>query len=147
MRNEEWEEALPPPPHDETQRCSQSDAWRRSRDNRNILLEKAEDFAVTIVVLCDVISNRNPLRIVTGQILRSASSIGANATEAQSAVSPADFYNKLMISLKEARETAYWLRLLYRTGRLMSDEYATTQSACDELIRILTAITKKLRAR
>lgn len=147
MRNEEWEEALPPPPHDETQRCSRSDAWRRSRDNRNILLEKAEDFAVTIVLLCDVISNRNPLRIVTGQILRSASSIGANATEAQSAVSPADFYNKLMISLKEARETAYWLRLLYRTGRLMSDEYATTQSACDELIRILTAITKKLRAR
>lgn len=114
---------------------------------RNVLLEKSEDFAVEIVLLCDLINGRKPLRSVTGQIIRSASSIGANATEAQSAVSDADFYNKLMIALKEARGTSFWLRILHRTGRLRADEYAQAQSECDELIRILTAIAKTLRTR
>lgn len=119
----------------------------QTKPSRNVLLEKTEDFAVEIVLLCDMVDGRKPLRAATGQIVRSATSIGANAAEAQSAVSDADFYNKLMIALKEARETFYWLRILYRTGRLLPDEYAQAQSACDELIRLLTAITKTLRTR
>ncbi len=102
---------------------------------RALLLEKAETFAVAAVLLCDTIAKRHPLHAVTQQFLRSATSIGANATEAQNAVSKADFYNKLIIALKEARESAYWIRILTRTGRLTEEE----------LIRLLSAITRTLK--
>ncbi len=112
---------------------------------KNVLLEHAEEFAVRVVLLCDAIETRKPLYVVTRQLTRSATSIGANATEAQSAVSKADFYNKLSIALKEARETAYWLRILLRTGRISDAEYESFGVQCNELISLLVAITRRVK--
>ena len=80
--------------------------------------------------------------VLSKQLLRSGTSIGANVREAQRAQSKADFVSKMSISLKEADESAYWLELLHESGYLPSEEIDPIYSACDEIIRLLVAITK-----
>lgn len=75
-------------------------------------------------------------------MLRSGTSIGANITEAQSAYSKKDFINKLGISLKEARESEYWIRPLITTNYLDKNESDSIQNDCEELIKLLTTIIK-----
>lgn len=74
--------------------------------------------------------------------MRSGTSIGANIAEAQSAYTKKDFINKLGISLKEARESKYWIKLLVETDHLDKKESASIKNDCEELIKLLTAIIK-----
>jgi len=81
----------------------------------NSIQEKSFRFAVRIVKLCRYLQTEKKEYILTKQLLRSGTSIGANVSESQQAQSRPDFVNKLNIALKEASETEYWLRLLYET--------------------------------
>lgn len=83
--------------------------------------------------------------VLSKQILRSGTSIGANAREAKRGQSKSDFLSKLSIALKEADETQYWLELLNKTDYINDELYDDLYSDCEELIRILTAITKTVK--
>ena len=80
------------------------------------------------------------------QVLRSGTSIGANITEAQGAITKKDFINKLHIALKEARETEYWLELLTATNYITKKEFESINSDSKEIIKLLTSILKSLKA-
>ena len=82
---------------------------------------------------------------MTKQLMRSGTSIGVNVVEAQQAQSKADFISKLSISLKEAAETNYWLRLLHASDYLSETEFDSIIADCKELERLLTAILKTTR--
>ena len=79
------------------------------------------------------------------QVLRSGTSIGANITEAQGAITKKDFINKLHIALKEARETEYWLELLTATNYITKEEFESINSDSKEIIKLLTSILKSLK--
>ena len=113
----------------------------------NVVLTKSLDFAVRIVRLYQYLCNEKKEYIMSKQLLRSGTSIGANAHEANEAVSRSDFLNKMYISLKECAETQYWLNLLHRTDYLNHTEYDSIQKDCRELRMILSSITKSTRKR
>lgn len=99
------------------------------------LCTQSMDFAVSIIQLVKQLKAKRE-SIISNQIGRSGTSIGANIREAQYAHGKADFIAKLQIALKEANETGYWLELLYRTGYLTESEFKTLDSACTS-IRVL----------
>lgn len=108
----------------------------------NPIVDKSEVFAVQIINLCkDLDTDRNSRRLAD-QIVRSGTSIGANVAEAVCAFSKPDFYAKMSIALKEANETLYWLKLLWRTNYIDENQYTSSVVKCEELIRILIAILK-----
>ena len=111
--------------------------------SENVLLDKSKAFALRIIKMYKYLMEEKKEFILSKQILRSGTSIGANAREASRGQSKADFYAKLYISLKEADETQYWLELLYESDYLPETEYKTIYGECEELIRILVSITKK----
>ncbi len=84
---------------------------------------------------------------MANQLLRSGTSVGANIEEGKAAQSEADFLSKYSIACKEARETRYWLRLLSESGIISSEELVDLMAECNELIAILTAIIKKVKAK
>lgn len=93
------------------------------------LRDQSLDFAVSIINLVKDLKAKHKT-IISNQIGRSGTSIGASIREAQYAHGKADFIAKLQIALKEANETGYWLELLYRTGYLPEQEYKKLDSAC-----------------
>lgn len=105
--------------------------------------EKSLDFAVRIVNLRKYLVEQHKEYILSAQVLRCGTSIGANITEAQRGQSMADFAAKMCIALKEADETAYWLQLLYRTNYLTQEQYESLYEDATELAKMLTAICKK----
>ena len=111
----------------------------------NIVEIKSFDFAVRIVKLYQHLTENKKEYILSKQLLRSGTSIGANVAEAQKAQSKADFYTKMTISLKEANETHYWLKLLHRTDYLSDREFESISLDINDLISILVAITKKIK--
>lgn len=106
---------------------------------------KSFHFSVRIVRLCRNLMEVQHEYILSKQIMRSGTSIGANVAESQQAQSRADFTSKLSIALKEAVETNYWLRLLRETGYLSESDFHSLHSDCRELERILTAIIKSTK--
>ena len=96
------------------------------------------DFAVSIINLVKVLKE-NRESIISNQIGRSGTSIGANICEAQYAHSKADFIAKLQIALKEANETGYWLELLFRTQYITEEDYRLLDSACASIRVMLIA--------
>ena len=86
--------------------------------SENIIVDKSFDFAVRIVNLNKYLNNEQKEYVLSKQLLRSGTSIGANVSEAERAQSKADFISKMSIALKEANETNYWLKLLYKTDYL-----------------------------
>lgn len=90
------------------------------------------DFAISIISLVKQLKE-NRETIISNQIGRSGTSIGANIREAQYAHGKADFIAKLQIALKEANETGYWIELLFKTGYLSESEYKTYDSACTSI--------------
>ena len=110
---------------------------------KNIIEEKSFDFAVRIVNLYKYLTNNKNEYVLSKQLLRCGTSIGANVSEAQKAQSKADFHTKMCIALKEANETLYWLKLLYRTDFLTLKEFESTELDIREIIAILTAICSK----
>ena len=113
--------------------------------SENIIEVKSFDFAVRIVKLYQYITNDKKEFVLSKQLLRSGTSIGANVSEAERAQSQADFYAKTSIALKEANETEYWLRLLYRTDYLTEKEFEHIHADIKEIIALLTSITKTTR--
>ena len=99
-------------------------------------------FAVRIVKLYKHLIAREKEYVLSKQLLRAGTSIGANVAEAEQAQSRADFISKISIALKEAVETNYWLRLLQSTDYLSEAEFSSIHSDCRELEKILTAIIK-----
>lgn len=109
-------------------------------DKDNIVLNKSFDFALEIIELYKILKSKNEF-VISKQLLRSGTSIGANVEEATAAQSKKDFATKMSIASKEARETRYWLRLLNKS-KLVQYDYKNYLNKIDELIRIITAIVK-----
>ncbi len=108
--------------------------------NDNIILNKSFEFALQIIELYKILQSRKEY-VISKQLLRSATSIGANAEEASAAQTKRDFAHKMSISSKEARESRYWLKLLDRS-QLVEHNFKPYLSDIDEIIRILTSIVK-----
>ena len=108
----------------------------------NIIEEKSLKFAVRVVNLYKYLSEEKKELILSKQLIRSGTSIGANVTEAEQAQSNADFISKMSIALKECSESKYWLRLLYETKYLKKQEYESILTDCTELEKILVSIIK-----
>ncbi len=110
----------------------------------NHIVDKSFDFAVRIVNLCKYLQNDKKEYILSKQLIRCGTSIGANVNEAQAAQSTNDFISKLSISSKEARESKYWLELLTETDYLPKDHSKVIELKKQnlELIKILTSIIK-----
>lgn len=111
-------------------------------DKDNLILVKSKAFALKIIQLYKYLCDEKREFVLSKQILKSGTSIGANAREASRGQSKADFYAKLYISLKEAEETSYWLELLYESEYINKEDFQKLYGDCEELIRILVAITK-----
>ena len=109
----------------------------------NLIADKSFDFAVKIINLYKILINEKKEYILSKQLLRSGTSIGANVREGINGVSRADFKNKLGIALKEAKETEYWLELMISAGILGELEANASLKECNELSRILSSIIKK----
>ena len=107
----------------------------------NIIKEKTYKFALEIIDLYKQMRNENEF-ILSKQILRSGTSIGANVEEASAAQSRKDFISKMAIASKEAREINYWLRLLRDSKLCKKIEYAQFIKESEEIIKILTSIVK-----
>ena len=104
------------------------------------LCTQSMDFTVSIIQLVKQLKAKRE-SIISNQIGRSGTSIGANIREAQYAHGKADFIAKLQIALKEANETGYWLELLYRTGYLSESEFKTLDSACTSIrVMLITSV-------
>ena len=113
--------------------------------SESIIKTKSFSFAVRIVNLYKTLHNRNEY-VMSKQLLRSGTFVGANVREALNAESTKDFIHKLSISQKEADETMYWLELLFETEYLSEKEFKSIHSNCNELLKILRSIiitTKK----
>ena len=108
----------------------------------NTILRKSLAFSVRIVNLHKYLTSQKKEYILSRQICKSGTSIGANIAEAQRAQSTADFVAKLKIALKEASETQYWLQLLHETNYLSDKAFTSLHSDLLEILRILTAICK-----
>ena len=111
----------------------------------NEILTKSTAFAKRIVRAYQHLSEHKKEHILSKQLLRCGTSIGANVTEAQYGSSRKDFLNKLYIALKECAETLYWLDLLSSGGYLTEAEFCSLYNDCEELHKILSSITKSVR--
>lgn len=109
---------------------------------KNVVAEKSKNFAVRIVRFYKYLCSERKEFVLSKQILRSGTSIGANVRESRNAQSKADFINKMSIALKEADETAYWLELLKESEIIDHKQFQTLYDDVDELIRLLTSIIK-----
>ena len=113
--------------------------------SEGVLETKSFDFSIRIVKLTEHLRTAKSEFIISKQLLRSGTYIGANIAEAQYAQSKADFVSKMHISLKEANETRYWLRLLLATDYLKGPEFDSLILDCNTLINILISTCKTLK--
>ena len=116
------------------------------RNLENPVVNKSFSFAVRIVKCYKYLIKKDKyLLSLYNQLLDSGTSIGANISESQAAASKADFRNKLRISLKEAYETEFWLKLFYESELLAKNEFESLLKDCLELIKLLTSIIKNVK--
>ena len=108
----------------------------------NVIVKKSFAFSVRIVNLNKYLSQEKKEYVISKQIYKSGTSIGANVAEAQKAQSTADFVAKMKIALKEANETQYWLQLLRETKYITEVEFCSIHDDLVEILKILTAICK-----
>jgi four helix bundle protein len=108
----------------------------------NVIKDKSFAFALRIVKLYQFLCDTKKEYVLSKQVLRSGTSIGANVRESEHGQSKADFIHKISISLKEANETDYWLALLFQAGYLDEEMYQSLKQDCEEILKILTAIVK-----
>lgn len=112
----------------------------------SIVFEKSKDFAVRTVKLYKYLNEEKHEYILSKQLVRSGTSIGANISEALSAISKKEFLSKMYIAYKECSEVLYWLELLKRTEYLNEKEYISIVEDCKEIEKMLSSITKSLRS-
>lgn len=119
----------------------------KGKDMEYLIDNKTKAFAVRIVQFTRYLqSDRNEF-ILSKQILRSGTSIGANIRERKNAQSKADFVNKLAIALKEADETQYWLEILYESGLIVQQQFNSLNEELKEIIAIITSSIKTAKAK
>ncbi len=114
-------------------------------EKKNILYDKSYVFSIRIVKLAQYLSKEKKEYILNKQIIRSGTSICALVSESKFAQSRADFLNKLMVALKEANETQYWINLLYDTDYISKTMHQSLLKDCKELVGLLVSITKTLK--
>ncbi len=115
--------------------------------SNSISFKKSKIFALEIIKLYKFLTDTQKEYILSKQILRSGTSIGANLSEAECAISKADFLSKIYIALKEACETQYWLGLLKDSEYINQQTFDLLQPKCNELIKLLTKTTKTLSSK
>lgn len=110
----------------------------------SVTLDKSKNFAIRIVRLYQYLCTEKKEFVLSKQLLRSGTSIGANLAEAIYGISDKDFLSKIYISLKECAETNYWLELLFKTDYLTEQQYQSINEDCTELIKLLTSSAKTM---
>ncbi len=113
----------------------------------SILRDRAKQFAKNMVFLCRDIKANHKETVLANQLLRAATSIGANLHEAQYAQSKKDFISKLEIAQKECYETEYWLELLFETNCMKEDVYKKMQGSCGAIRRMLISSLKTVKSK
>ena len=113
----------------------------------NVIVDKSKFFAIRIVRAYKYLTQEKCEFVMSKQLLRSGTSIGANVKEAIRGQSKPDFYSKLNIALKEASETEYWLEILYETEYIDKKLFDSIISDCREIIKLLISITKTQKSR
>ncbi|GAB3580881.1 four helix bundle protein [Hymenobacter daeguensis] len=113
--------------------------------NENVIAYKSFGLAVRVVRLCRFLRETKQEHVLSRQLLRSGTAIGANVEEAIGGISRADFSAKISIAYKEARESSYWLKLLHATDYLNEEAFQSVQNDCEEVCRILRAILNTTR--
>jgi len=108
----------------------------------NVVRDKSFAFALRIVKLSKYLQTEKNEYVISKQVLRSGTAIGALVREAEQAQSKADFINKMSIALKEANETDYWIELLYQSSEIDNPSYRSIQPEIQELIKLLVSIIK-----
>lgn len=111
----------------------------------NIIAEKSFTFAKRIYFLYKYLTEEKKEFILSKQILRCGTSIGANVEEAIGAQSAKDFISKISISYKEARETLYWIKLLFAIDLINKIEFKSIEADCNEILKILGSIQKTMK--
>lgn len=111
----------------------------------NVVRTKSYALAIRVVKLCKFLVSEKKEFVLSKQILRSGTTIGALVMEAEHAQSKADFLNKMNIALKEANETKYWLMLLKDTEYMSLSEFESMQKDSDEVLKLLTSIVKSTK--
>ena len=112
---------------------------------RSIVEEKSRKFALRIINLNKYLVQEKNEYVMSKQVLRCGTSIGANIAEAECAFSDKDFLSKMYIAYKETAETKYWLKLLVDSEYISSEQFVSMQSDCEEINRMLSSITKTMR--
>ena len=113
--------------------------------SQSILRDRSREFAKQIVLLCVEIKEEHHVSVLSNQLLRSGTSIGANIHEAQYAQGTKDFISKFEIALKECHETEYWLELLFETGYLDEEKYKPIRNNCGAIRRMLISTIKTIK--
>lgn len=108
-----------------------------------IVNKKSYGFAINIIWIYKILVQNKKEFLMSKQLLRSGTSIGALIREAEHGQSKADFLSKMNIALKEANETEYWLMLLKDTSYITEDEFSPLYKSCDEIIRLLVTIYRQ----
>ena len=111
----------------------------------SVAYQKAKQFAKRVVLLGKHLRDEHQEYILSKQIVRSGTSIGANIAEARCGCSRKDFINKIYIALKECAETLYWIDLFHDTDYLTDEEFESMNADCEELRKILSATTKAVQ--
>ncbi|MBO4564796.1 MAG: four helix bundle protein [Bacteroidaceae bacterium] len=115
------------------------------KENNSIVASKSKAFALRIIKLYKYLTLEKKEFVISKQILRSGTSIGANISEALSGISTNDFYAKIYISFKESSETKYWLELLHESDYINDEQFNSIYADCVELNKLLSSITKSIK--
>ena len=111
----------------------------------NAIKNKSKKFAIRIINLYKFLYDTQKEYVLSKQILRSGTSIGANVRESEHAQSDLDFLHKVNIALKEANKTQYWLELLFETNFIGEKQFVSINNDCSEICKLLISITKTLK--
>lgn len=111
----------------------------------SIVFDKSKKFAIRVVKLYNYLCDEKKEFVLSKQLLRSGTSIGANIAEANSAFSKKDFLAKMYIAFKECSESKYWLELLHETDYLTQSQFDSINADCTEIQKLLSSITKTLK--
>ena len=118
---------------------------KSTSQTRNVVQEKSYAFAVRIVRMYQHLSSEKREFVLSKQVLRSGTSVGANVEEAIGGLSKKDFAARMGIAYKEARETSYWLRLLNDSGYIDDAAFASMHNDCEELLKLLYTIVQSAK--
>ncbi len=111
----------------------------------NVVFDKSKKFAIRVVKLYKYLCDEKKEFVLSKQLLRSGTSIGANISEANCSISKKEFLSKMYIAFKECAESKYWLDLLFDTDYLTQTEYDSIMNDCTEIQKLLSSVTKTTR--